>query len=365
MIKVVYDYQVFEWQKYGGVSRYIWELATHLAQDQAFGIKILAMLYVNEYLKQADSDLVVGFPVPKVPKTGTFKQIINANLSKLWLNFDPPDIIHNTYYKPHKLAPKNTKLVTTVHDMLHEKFRQYFPDPRDAQGKAESVKRADHIICVSESTKKDLIEILDVNPNKISVVYHGSSLGLDQTYSSEKKASYPYILYVGDRGGYKNFQCLLKAYACSSKLKNNFKLVCFGRSPFSPEELDLINGLELSTDQVLQVSGDDLALANYYQGASVFVYPSLYEGFGIPLIEAMSLRCPVVCSNTSCLPEVAGDAAEFFDPYEPENIADALERILYSSERAAELVKLGTQRAKKFTWQACAEQTRSVYLSLT
>ncbi|MEM2154884.1 MAG: glycosyltransferase family 1 protein, partial [Nitrososphaeria archaeon] len=147
-------------------------------------------------------------------------------------------------------------------------------------------------------------------------------------------------------------------------IKHDFKIVCFGGGLFSAEEIDLMIKLGLSEDQVIQISGDDKTLAHLYRNAAVFVYPSLYEGFGIPLLEAMSLGCPVICSNTSSFPEVAGNAAEFFDPYEADSIAVALENVLYSSEKSKHLVNLGYERVKNFSWEKCADETRSIYLSL-
>ncbi len=367
MHKLVYDYQAFM-QRYGGVSRYIYELATHISsKSDVFDVKILALAHVNEYLKNCSSlNLVVGLSVPALPKGMKIISNLNAEVSKLWLNSQPPDIVHETNYLFQKLAPKNTRVVTTVHDMIHEKFGQLFSiKDRYSERKNVSVKRADHIICVSESTKKDLIEIWNVPPKKVTVVYHGYSFNFGKSVQGNiPKISHPYILYVGFREGYKNSQNLLQAYASSKLLRNNFRLVFFGGKQFSHEELDSINALGLPADKVLQVSGDDSVLVSFYRNASVFVYPSLYEGFGMPILEAMSFNCPVACSNTSSIPEVAGNAAEFFDPYQPESIAAALEKIVMFRERREELVSLGLERVKQFSWEVCAEKTKSVYLSM-
>lgn len=373
MIKIVYDHQIFWWQRYGGISRYIYEVATRIAEMEDFDVKIEALAYVNEYLKQCKPGLVVGFPVPKSSRFQIQKMVgrFNDSLAKIRFKSNPPDIVHETYYHHKKLSPKTTKVVVTVHDMIHEKFSQFLTKDifqkldQTAQKKKESVKRADRIICVSENTKKDLLELLDVEPNKISVIYHGPSLTLTETYQTESRKYTPYILYVGERiSKYKNFQGLLQAYGNSNQLKNNFNLVLFGGGPLSREEIILIQKLKLPEGKVLQVAGDDAVLAKLYREASIFVYPSLYEGFGIPLLEAMSLNCPIACSNTSSLPEVAGNAAEFFDPAQPESIAAALEKVLFSKEKAETLVKLGAERIKNFSWEACVEQTRQVYLSL-
>lgn len=363
MFRTVYDYQIFSRQRYGGISRYIYELAKHLSKHSDFDIKILAFACINEYIKKADPKLVLGFPIPKIRNIGTILDWNNRQLSKIWLQNNTPHIIHETFYRSQGLTPKHVKTVLTVHDMIDEKF---YTGSEMSYKKAAAVKRADHIICVSENTKNDLIDILSVNPNKISVVYHGCSLSEnvpDET-SSEEVCIAPYILYVGDRYGYKNFEGFLQAYASSKHLNADFKLVCFGGIPFMSKELAWASELGIPEGNLLHMSGDDSLLIRLYKGASAFVYPSLCEGFGIPLLEAMSLRCPVVCSNTSSIPEVVGDAAELFDPYSFECMINSLEKVLYSTQRAEELRILGAKRAKHFSWEKCAEQTREVYLSL-
>ena len=253
--------------------------------------------------------------------------------------------------------------------MIYEKFSYLFSEREKNFSliKARAIKQADHIICISHKTKKDLVEILNIEPKKVSVIYLGYSFKLENPVSIHALTNdlqHPYILYVGTRGAYKNFDCLLKAYASRSALNKNFKLVCLGAKSFSSDELNKIQELGLSKDQVNYVSGDNQTLAQLYKQASVFVYPSLYEGFGMPPLEAMSFDCPVACSNTGSLPEIVGNAAEFFDPYEVDSIADALEKVLFSSEKAKNLVELGRERIKQFSWETCAKQTSLIYSSL-
>ena len=174
----------------------------------------------------------------------------------------------------------------------------------------------------------------------------------------------PYLFYVGDRHGYKNFEGLLEAYTSSGLLRNNFNLVCFGGGRFTAEQKQLISEHGLSYQQVTQVIGNDVELARHYQQAAAFVYPSLYEGFGIPLLEAMTLDCPVVCSNTSSIPEVVGNAGEYFDPNNPEEIAFAIERVVGSSSHRSELINLGRDRCAQFSWKKCAEETLHIYRSI-
>jgi glycosyltransferase involved in cell wall biosynthesis len=255
--------------------------------------------------------------------------------------------------------------VLTVYDMTYEKMRNFFPAKQKiSQNKEYAVKRADHIICISESTKNDLIDILNISQAKISVIYLGytkkTATHLNKLNIGEK----PYILYVGQRVAYKNFRRLLQAYARSPRLQKDFKLVCFGADHFSNDEINQIKELNLKPENVVHLKGDDEILNHLYSNASIFVFPSLYEGFGIPLLEAMSFKCPVVCSNTSSLPEVAGDAADYFDPCNLEEMISSIESVAFSAEKRNHLIERGLERIKLFSWEKCAEETLKVYSSL-
>ncbi len=382
-MKIIYDYQIFNQQKYGGISRYICEIASRIAKLEEFDVSILAYSYVNKHLESVNPNLVIGFQRQHIPKTTLLIDKINSGLSKIYLKYHKPNIVHETYYSSKRIAPKDSKTVLTVYDMVHEKFNFILNKKFDRHiSKAKvtaikhadhiicishstAIKHADHIICISHSTKKDLLEILDVNPDKVSVIYLGCSFPMENEINLESKSiAKPYILYVGQRAGYKNFERLLQAYASNKNLQNDFNLICFGANPFSAHELDLMRKLGLTEEKVTHISTDEKALPKLYWQASVFVYPSLYEGFGLPLLEAMSCNCPVICSNTSSLPEVAGEAANFFDPYDVDSITDALEKVLYSSERKKKLIELGQERVKLFSWEASAQQHTLIYKSL-
>jgi glycosyltransferase involved in cell wall biosynthesis len=362
-IRVVYDYQIFGRQRYGGISRYFCELAKCVASDESFDVKILAGLYINEYLCTVPSNLIGGLKVPQIPKTGTIIEQINVAFSKLWLQNHSTNIVHETFYASQSLAPSHARRVLTIYDMIDEKF---YPDSGVNKLKEMAVRRADHIICISESTKKDLLSLMSIDPDKVSVIHLAHSPGSD--FSDQKlhkqPVDAPYILYVGDRYGYKNFSGLIQAYANSEQLKKDFKLVCFGAPPLSSEELSWSRQLGIAEGNLLHFAGSDALLKQFYQGASAFVYPSMYEGFGIPPLEAMSLSCPVICSNTSSIPEVVGNAAELFDPNQVESITVAMEKVLYSAEYSEQLKSLGHERIKSFSWEKCAKQTQGVYLSL-
>jgi glycosyltransferase involved in cell wall biosynthesis len=362
-MKVVFDSQIFTMQEYGGISRYICSLVNHLAQLDGLDARILAPLHLNTYLANMPKELVFGKKVRLIPEIGRRLRAVNHFLARPVINKFRPEILHQTYYMPDASVAPFARRVLTVHDMIHERYGDMFPArDRTTSSKEASAKRADHVICVSENTRKDLLELFDLPENKVSVIH----LGFDslQESTTQKADDKPYIFYVGHRSGYKNFESFLRAYASSFWLRENFNVVCFGGGIFSSAELMLFSDLKLSVNQVLQRSGSDVELADCYRDASLFVYPSLYEGFGIPPLEAMSMDCPVVCSNVSSIPEVVGNAGEYFNPLDLNSMRYALEEVLTSVTRRAELIKNGQQRCALFSWQRCAAETAVIYKGL-
>jgi glycosyltransferase involved in cell wall biosynthesis len=366
--KIVYDYQTFSLNEYGGVSRYFHEISSRISKHHDYDVKIVCPFYIDEYFKNhpSSSRLVKGLKIKRVPKTSILRHTINQKISNLMVSGSNPDIIHETYYAAKTIGGKNAKRVVTVHDMIHEKFSSSLdPNNNFNSIKAAAIRRADRVICVSNSTRKDLIDILGIDEAKISIIYHGCSFNYN--YHENIKEIAPiekhYLLYVGQRDRYKNFDKLLEAYASSHKLNRDFQLVCFGGGDLSNLEIEKINNFQLG-DKVIQISGDDSMLANLYREATAFVYPSLYEGFGIPPLEAMSFDCPVICSNVSSIPEVVGDAGEYFDPHDLDSIIHTIEKVVYSEVISNNLKILGRDRIKKFSWDLCAEQTSEIYQSL-
>jgi glycosyltransferase involved in cell wall biosynthesis len=377
---IVYDYQVFSFQKYGGISRYFYEISSRIAKMSARDVRIIAPLYINEYFgePQQNNKLMKGLKInkpegisPKSTQNSTHRvinprDIINQQISNILISGYNPDIIHETYYTTRHIGTKRHKRVITVYDMVHEKFSSSKdPSGSYANTKAIAIGRADRIICISENTRKDLIEILGVDEAKVSTIYlaYTPNLNIERDIEQILQLERPYLLYVGERGSYKNFDSLLRVYNNSEKLKQDFQLVCFGGEKFSTEEIKQIQEFQLE-GKVFQMSGSDNMLTQIYRQAAAFIYPSLYEGFGIPPLEAMSCGCPVVCSNTSSIPEIVGDAGEYFDPYDLDSMSHAIEKVVYSEITASNLKRLGYERIKLFSWDLCAEQTNKVYQSL-
>jgi glycosyltransferase involved in cell wall biosynthesis len=247
--------------------------------------------------------------------------------------------------------------------MTHELYPESFADNGVTSiRKKRCCDRADKIIAISNTTKNDLIRLFGIDPEKIHVIYLANPLENIMPDCRRNTLSSNYILYVGDRHGYKNFNALVQAYARSKKTNRSFHLVCFGGGVLSPNERKYFSALGIDKN-VCQISGNDHLLALYYQNARAFVCPSLYEGFGLPLLEAMSYGCPVICSRKGSIPEVAGNAGIYFDPGSVDDMQSVLEKMLFDDSILKESAVRGIERNKQFSWDQCAHETLKVYQS--
>ncbi len=366
-LRVAYDHQIFYQQPLGGISRYFSNLASQLL-EVGEAVNIFCPIHCNQYLKSLPSDKVHGHYFANYPpKTIRLVNAYNNLISKYQIGAWKPNLLHETYYSEVSLAPEKCAIVTTVYDMIHEIFKEDFSDGgRTSRLKLESINRADHIICISENTRKDLIEIFNVPHHKVSVVL----LGFDQLSQnpnlegSNAGSSAPYLLYVGSRAGYKNFEAFIRAVALSRDLMSDINIICFGGGSFNEDETVLFKKLGFNESQIYQISGDDELLGSFYRGAKAFVYPSLYEGFGLPPLEAMANNCPVICSNTSSIPEVVGNAGKYFNPSDMGDMLRSIESVLYDESAMLELKILGSERLQNFSWKKCADQTLEIYQQL-
>ncbi|MBQ0798498.1 MAG: glycosyltransferase family 4 protein [Porticoccaceae bacterium] len=364
-MKVAFDNQAFNWQSYGGISRYYAILAEELLK-QRLDVSVFAGIHQNNYLSALPNEVVSGIKLKKYPpKTSRLFQMFNHYAVNHQINRWQPDIIHETYYSSRLLPQKAVPRVATVYDMIHELYpKMFLARDKTSEWKRKTLDRVVHIISISHSTKKDLIDLFDVEESKISVVHLGVDVNLSLSgYPNEHEcdAQPPFLLYVGERGAYKNFSGVLRAIANSQQLRNDFNLIAFGGGYFKGDELSLISNLGFKDNQVRQIDGGDDILASLYRQACAFVYPSLYEGFGLPPLEAMACSCPVISSNTSSMPEVIGEAGEYFNPIDIETMTIAIEKVVYSSVRTEELRALGQNRVKQFSWGKCADETLEVY----
>ncbi len=366
-MRIAFDYHAFYLQSYGGISRYFVRLAEHLALlKQEIGI--FAPMHRNLYLKDLPAGIVHGFGVKNYPSRGSSViQALNYQLSSQLIKNWKPQLVHETFYSYKGIACGLFPTVVTVYDMIQERFLNNISKNDNASKlKRIVIERADHVICISESTRRDLLNYFGINDKKVSVVY----LGVDRISNAYLciqplvVTKRPFLLYVGYREGYKNFFGFISAIASSKKLIMDFDIVAFGGGKFTQFELALLLESGIKPDNVRQIGGDDTLLGQLYQHASAFVYPSLYEGFGLPPLEAMAHNCPVISSKTSSMPEVIGDAGEFFDPNSIDDIAAAIERVVYSPNRVRDLVKRGQNRINHFSWEQCAKETLDIYRTL-
>lgn len=356
-MKVLYDYQAFI-QRIGGVSRYVIELLMNLPSDVSY---IFPNCFSdNVYLKES------GIKHHSIwtdnyckTKENIYKalNVIQSLCSLKTLTFD---IFHPTFYNPYYLGyTGNHPTVITIHDLNFFTYPKMFSDSENVQKKMIAIcKQADAIICVSEETKQNLLTYINVSEKKCHVIHHGISQTLINS-QSPRIHSKPYILYIGGRDGYKNFQTFLQAF---SMMKTKVDLICTGL-PFKEYEVSLIKNLGIN-GRVYQKFVTDEEKDNLLCNAEFFVYPSLAEGFGLPILEAARCGCPCIVSDLKCFREVAGNTAIYFNPKSVDDIVKVLECSISDTENLKHLSVLGRENLKKFTLENNAQKTADVYRSL-
>lgn len=283
---------------------------------------------------------------------------------------DQLDLFHAQFIVPPFLK---CKTVTTIPDIAYEHYPEFFPAHQRAWLRVlvrESARRADHIITVSEYSKRDLVRTYGVREERITVTYEGAGdefVPLDKEKAKEELASRyriegNFILYLGRLQARKNLMRLVDAYALIRKAGFPHKLVLAGQHDtlFQPV-VARIRELKLQNDILLPGYVAAADVPTFYNAAEVFVYPSVYEGFGLPLMEAMACGTPVVTSRGSSLDEVAGDAAVLVDPLDESSIAEALKKVLAEPELRKHLGQAGLRRSRQFSFENAARQTVGVY----
>lgn len=360
MIKIQFDHQIFSMQRFGGISRYFASIQDSLAQNKEFSFRDGILHTNNHYVKDRSHPLPnwIGKHFLAKPRR---REKWNKRYSKLEIKKNDFDLFHPTYYNPYFLRKLNKPFVLTVHDMIHELMPECFPHYDDTMHlKRVLIEKADHFIAISQSTSDDLQRLYGVPGNKISIIHHGF-------YDSETDENYAvpfkdYLLFVGERSGYKNFFRLLEAVA-PVLIQNNFHLICAGSKPFSRAELETM--LRLKIDALVhQLPATDGQLNQLYKNARAFVYPSLYEGFGLPILEAFHNNCPAVVSHTNCFKEVGGDAVAYFDPYDTQSITSTIQTLISNTAQGDILRGKGKVQLQNFPLSACMQKTLDVYRSL-
>ena len=379
-MKVLYDHQAFDMQHYGGVSNCFVQLISNFPQGVAYDISLLEC--DNFHLR--DSGLIdvppKSFPPEKFLLNrhflgqgilyGWYSNIFPSKTSngrnRLYsvekLKQGDFDVFHPTFFDSYFLPYLNGKpFVLTVHDMIPELF-----SPNDFQVKVKPLlcQKAAHIVAVSERTKQDLMRLLHVPEDKISVIYHGAP-NYNDCASLKPLLDGQYILYVGQRrDSYKNFLPMLKSLVPVLQHHQAIKVVCTGPDFTKAERLFMKDaGI---CNKVIHRYVNDQELQNLYAHALCFIYPSVYEGFGIPILEAYRANCPVLLNEVSCFPEIAQEAAVYFHLNDQSSDLDqVMENFLRMTDRERNLLlERQRERLSCFSWQKSAQKLTDLYKAL-
>lgn len=375
-MRILFDHQAFEMQRFGGVSRSYAELISHL-QEEGVSCKVGLKESDNAYIElpglkplhYTHDKYFGGKKWFKGQRTLTRRIMhaaghendglkINQEYCIKLLKRQQFDIFEPTYFDPYFLPYLNGKpFVLTVHDMIPELLDV---DKPQAELKHLLCPMATHIHVPSQNTKDDLIRIMGIPSEKITVIPHGSP---DIPPQREPLFDFPYLLYVGARWSYKNFAPFVDECGIIISKHPDLRVVCTG-SPFTQEEEKMIadNGL---TRHFIQTYANEEELQALYQNAIAFVYPSAYEGFGIPILEAFVCGCPMMLNNASCFPEIGGDAAIYFEINRRGDLAEHIEAFLLAPEQdRTDLITRGLKRAELFSWEESARKLKQVYVNL-
>lgn len=361
MMKIVFDNIIFWLQRSGGGSVYWTEL-------------------IKRFNKINSND--ISFFDQVEPTNNIFRNQLELNNLRLEKKFklrlrrylpftekiNQKSIFHSSYFRISN--SHNAINVTTIHDFTTEKFRKGLPRWVNLTQKKIAVEKAKGVICISENTKKDLLHFFPkTDPKKIKVIYNGVSddfFLVDPDFLISKKntlfselENYKYLLYIGHRTKYKNFELAVKA---ASRFKEQYKLVVVGEK-FSSQEESFVNRY-FDKKQIIIFTGLSNTELNFlYNKAFALLYPSSYEGFGIPIVEAMKTKCPVIASNNSSIPEVAGSAALLYKDINEDKIINGIQQ-LQNIDFRNKIISQGLLQSKKFSWDKTFEEYLAYYKKL-
>lgn len=367
-MKIVLDPQIFNSQKYGGISKYYTEIFSCLSSKNSHTIVVplysTTNIYFNRSVLFTPQKKVYSLWIRFLYKLRILNKGKKNSRSKIFLkeflSKQDYDLFIPTYFDTYFIDFIGAKpFVLTVYDMIYELFPEYFLDDKKViPNKLFLMEKATRIIAVSENTKKDIITIYPhIDASKIDVVYHGSSIKINKL-----KVSLPenYVLFVGTRALYKNFVFLVNSIAELLQNDPNLYLICAGGGDFEINEKKFIRELGLEK-QIIQKHFEEDELGVFYSKAKCFVFPSLYEGFGIPVLEAMTCGCPVVLTNYSSFPEVAGSAGVYYELNNAEDLKNKIKDLIDNESLRQVFSSKGLEQVKKFSWEKAAGECLSVY----
>ncbi len=348
--QLFFDNIVYSLQNFGGISNYWYELTRQFLSSDEFDIHFFETESQTNNLFRKKLSIN-----PEKIATTNRGGIVTERFFRIPLQTNKKGVFHSSYFRmPHKNTHINT--VSTVHDFIHEKYHSYLRTILHNYAKKRAILESDIIITVSNNTRNDLLNYFpNINENKVVVIHNGVSELFKVLPDVRNEYSVDYVLYVGSRDHYKNFNFLVEVL---SKRKD-LELVVVGK-PFSTSELKLINA-KLHGKVKLYTGIETNQLNELYNNAFCLFYPSSYEGFGIPLVEAMKAGCPFIALKGSSITEVAGNAGILLESLSIEEALNALQIIENSREL---LIKKGFAQGQLFSWENCYSHTRKIYQSL-
>jgi glycosyltransferase involved in cell wall biosynthesis len=341
-MRILYDGQIYADQTRGGISRYFTNLIDRLPIDIHPTLNCTYRQQKSYYPNHPNLQL------QEFPNFRPYRiaHQLRGQYFRCLNDRQHFNIFHPTYYfllTQESFDRVRHPLVITVCDMIHEIFADTSTNDGTIGAKQAAIEAADAILCISENTKNDLIKYFPAAESKAVVTYLASEFNSQRSEGIQTPLARPYFLYVGARTKeYKNFDTLLLAFAKVASTDSDLYLCVVG-APFNNAERQK---------------------AALYRGSIAFVYPSLYEGFGIPPLEAMACGTVVVAANSSSIPEVVGDAGILFNPKSVGDLADIMSDLLHSPSQRDRLIAKGQERHQLFSWEKTAAQTVEVYRSL-
>jgi glycosyltransferase involved in cell wall biosynthesis len=354
-LRVEIDSQIFLAHEVGGISRYFVELIRGLKPDRAITLRTPYRYVTNRHLIEMDRETFRPPPALLAGRTRGLEWLNRAVVPRSPV----PELVHHTYYQEDRLlrAYPGAARVCTVYDMIPEIYPQQFGHTTVHQAKHRYIAEVDGILCISHTTRNDLERICGPQDKPVEVV----PLAVADDFGHRSVAPRipgDYLLFVGRRGGYKNFRLLLDAFVTLAELHPDLHLVCAGTEALTEAEVEPAMHVR---DRVHHLSPTDAELAGLYQHAAAFVFPSTYEGFGLPVLEAFTSGCPVVVADTPALEEVAAGAAEVVQPADHGQLAEVLDALLGDPAARRTLVDAGRHRVQDFSWRNVAEATSRFY----
>jgi glycosyltransferase involved in cell wall biosynthesis len=361
-MKILYDGYIYRVQRAGGINRYLANIIDGLPPDWT---PVLTVRETRQFTFPTHPQLSLKrFPVPHLRP----RRLAEWGARHFFARIESQrglDLIHSVFHfslKGNCSASRHAPFLLTIHDMIPEIFKEDIdPDGNGAEVKRKAAATADAIICVSENTRKDFLERNRFPEDKIFVIPLASELSRDMTLGNECISERPYFLFVGSRAIYKNFVRLVLAFAPVAEKWPDVELCVVG-VPFDTVELGLLDALKIRSRVRNLGHLSDRHLAKLYRCSTALVYPSMYEGFGIPPLEAMSCGTVVIAAAVSSLPEVVGDAAILIDPRSIDSMTSAMLKVrdLGNSDRE-ELITKGMARSTRFNWNETVRRTIAVY----